>query len=131
MAARRSRQHGAPSLLQQRTQGCNPTSQPAPAPQEGLDRIERATTIQQVIDLINPATGRGPRYHKLNITNLGPGGGHGHGTLEFRMHQGTSFPKKTVCWVELLQVRQQGCDSHSRVLRACPAAAAAAPAATL
>lgn len=66
-----------------------------------LERLRQAASKEQVVAMMNPNEGRGSRYFKLNITNLT--GGRGHGTIEFRQHQGTFEAVKSLRWVELLQ----------------------------
>jgi len=75
--------------------------------QAALDALAAAPTIQAVVRLVNPdvedeGPRRADRHFKLNVTNLG-GGGHGHGTIEFRLHQGTADPAKTMRGVVFLQ----------------------------
>uniref|UniRef100_A0A7S4HYA4 Amidoligase enzyme n=1 Tax=Prymnesium polylepis TaxID=72548 RepID=A0A7S4HYA4_9EUKA len=65
--------------------------------QTALNRIKNAQSRAEVVQLVN----KNDRYYKLNVTNLT--GGHGHGTIEFRMHQGTHNAEKTRNWVEMLQ----------------------------
>jgi len=67
----------------------------------GLRRLMQATTKEAVVAIVNPQMGNGARYHKLNLTNLI--GGNGHGTIEFRMHQATDEWLKSRNWVEFIQ----------------------------
>lgn len=56
-------------------------------------KINAATSVDGVISAVNG----GDRYFKLNLTSF-----YRHGTVEFRMHNGTVNAQKLTAWIELV-----------------------------
>jgi len=75
--------------------------------QLAVEAIKGAGSLQALVDLVNPEVGRGPRYMKLNLTNLTQGrhrtAPSPSFTIEFRQHQAAHTPEKSDNWVELIQ----------------------------
>ncbi|RUS31056.1 putative amidoligase enzyme-domain-containing protein [Jimgerdemannia flammicorona] len=57
------------------------------------DQINNCTTVEQLLNLINPGGDSG-RYHKLNLQSLKR-----HGTIEFRQHSSTHEWPKACNWI--------------------------------
>ncbi len=64
--------------------------------EELLDKFEAAQSIEELIDV--PEF----RYYNINVKSLASYGNHAHGTLEFRMHEGSVDPIIIRAWLNLI-----------------------------